>query len=288
MKMNNKNMLRQDVPLTTFKKIKVLLAVGVFLVSPGLGGNGGFGLATTVSEPLQIHHESVTGSVVQVPLRLIFDQFQEQLGIVYKAPKEELDKHVSVNLHGESVPQALAKILAQWDYALTRDPAGRVQEIFVVRKIPLRGPEEQAIKAEDDRSVGPHSSSWGKRGRKVMGDSQRAEMDERQADSLTFGTSPPVLQSGSSQLDEWEHRDAMDTAGMEMIPHTGYPEMEVTQISEEDKQEILQSFNPSTIGSVEGPGYQEVNMAPVSEEEAQDILRSLNQSMGSFMEVSPP
>ena len=75
---------------------------------------------------------------------------------------------------------------------------------------------------------------------------------------------------------------------MEMRPHTDYPEMEVTQISEEDKQAILQSFNSPTIGSVEGTDYQEMNMAPVSEEEAQDILRSLNQSMGSSMEASPP
>ena len=287
--MKNKNMLRQDVPLnTTFKKIKVLLAMGVFLVSLCLGGNGGFVLATMVIGPLQIHQESVTGSVVQVSLRLILDQFQKQLGVAYQAPNEELEQRVSVNLHGESLLQALAKILAQWDYALTRDPAGRVQEIFVVRKIPLGGPEEKAIKAEDDRSVVPNSSKWSKRGRKIMGEPQGAEMDEHYAESPTFGTSHPVLQLGSSQLDAWELRDDLDAAGMEMSPHTDYPEMEVTQISEEDKKAILQSFNPPTMGSVEGTDYQEMNMAPVSEEEVQDILRSLNQSIGSSMEAPLP
>jgi hypothetical protein len=86
-------MLRQDVTLrTTFKKTNVLLVVGVFFVSLSFVGHGGFGLASMVNGPLQIHQESVTGRVLQLPLRSILDQFQEQLGIAYQAPKEELEE----------------------------------------------------------------------------------------------------------------------------------------------------------------------------------------------------
>ena len=289
MRINNKNMLRQDVTLnTTFKKIKVPLVVGVFLVSLCLVGNGGFGLATTVMGPLQIHYESVTGSVIQLPLRMILDQFQAQLGVAYQAPKEELEQRVSVDLHGESLLQALAKILAAWDYALTIDPAGRVQEIFVVRKIPTGSPEEKAIKAENDRSVAPHSSRSKKRVRAFMGESQGARMDERHGESPTVGTSDPVIQPGPPQQDERELWEAMDEAGMGIIPPAGYPEMEVNQVSDEAQKAFLQSLDPATNGSSAGTGFPGMNISPVSEEEAQEILRSLNQSIGNSMEASFP
>lgn len=271
---------------TTFKKTKVLLGVGMFLVSLSLVGNGGVGLASMVIGPLQIHHERVTGSVIQLPLRIILDQFQEQLGVEYQAPKEELEQCVSVDLHGESLPQALAKILAQWDYALTIDPSGRVQEIFVVRKIPTGGPEEKTIKREYDRS--DFSNRWSKRGRTFMGEPQVAAMDERHVESPAFGTSRPVLTPGPPQQDARELQDAMDSAGMGMIPPTDYPEMEVHQVSDEEQDAILQSLNPRTIGSIEGEGEQEMNIAPVSEEEAKEILRSFNQSIGSSREGSLP
>ena len=289
MRFNTNKMLRQDVTLkTTFKKTNALLVVGVFFVSLSLVGNDGVGWASRVNGPLQIHQESVTGRVLQLPLRRILDQFQEQLGIAYQAPKEELEERVSIDLQGESLPQALAKILAPWDYALTRDPAGRVQEIFVVRKIPTGEPEEKAIKKENDRSVAPHSSRSKKRGRAFMGESQGARMDERHGESPTVGTSDPVIQPGPPQQDERELWEAMDEAGMGIIPPAGYPEMEVTQVSEEAQKAFLQSLNPLTNGSSAGTGYPEMNIAPVSDEEAQEILRSFNQSIGSSMEASLP
>ena len=121
-----------------------------------------------------------------------------------------------------------------------------------------------------------------------MGDPQGAAMDERHVESPAFGTSHPVLQAGPPQQDERELQDAMEEAGMGIIPPAGYPEMEVTQVSDEAQKAILQSLNPPTIGSVEGAGYQEMNIAPVSEEEAQEILRSFNQSIGRSREGSLP
>ena len=289
MRSNTKTMLGLDVTLkTTFKKINVPLLMGVFLVSLSLVGNDGVGLASRVNGPLQIHQESVTGRVWQLPLRSILDQFQEQLGIAYQAPKEELEERVSVDLQGESLPQALAKILAPWDYALTRDPAGRVQEIFVVRKIPTGEPEEKAIKTENDRSAAPHSSRSNKRGRAFMGKSQGARMDERHGESPAVGTSDPLIQPGSPQQDERELWEAMNDAGMGRIPPAGYPEMEVNQVSDEAQKAFLQSLNQQTNGSSAGTGFPGMNISPVSEEEAQEILRSFNQSIGSSVEASFP
>ena len=110
MRIKTKTMRGQDAALnTTFKKTNASLVVGMFLVSLFLVGSGGFVLASTVIEPLQIRQERVTGRVNQLSLRLILDQFQEQLGIEYQAPKEELEQPVSVDLQGESLPRALAK-----------------------------------------------------------------------------------------------------------------------------------------------------------------------------------
>jgi len=286
MRVNTKNMQGRDVILkTTFNKTNTPLVVGIFLVSLFLAGTSGVGLPSTVIEPLQIHHESVTGSVSQLPLRRILDQFQEQLGVEYKAPKEELEQRVSVDLHGESLPQALAKILAQWDYALTIDSAGRVQEIFVVRKIPTGDPGKKTIKPEYDRS--DFSNRGSKRGR-TFEEPQVAVMDERNGASPTFGISHPVIQPGPSHQDEGKLQDAMAAAGMGIIPPAGYPEMEVTKVSDEEQNAILQSLNPLTNGSSGGAGYPEMNIAPVSEVEAQEILRSFNQSMGSSMDAPLP
>ena len=113
-------------------------------------------------------------------------------------------------------------------------------------------------------------------------------MDERHVESPAFGTSHPVLTPGPPQQDARELQDAMDSAGMGMIPPTDYPEMEVNQVSDEEQNAILQSLNPPTIGSVEGAGYQEMNISPVSEEEAQEILRSFTQSIGRSREGSLP
>ena len=121
-----------------------------------------------------------------------------------------------------------------------------------------------------------------------MGEPQGAVMDERNGASPTFGTSHPVLPAGPPQQDERELQDAMDSAGMGIIPPAGYPEMEVHQVSDADEKRILESLNPRTIGSVEGAGDQEMNIAPVSEQEAQEILRSSTQSIGRSREGSLP
>ena len=113
-------------------------------------------------------------------------------------------------------------------------------------------------------------------------------MDELHGESSTFGTSDPLIQPGPPQQDERELWEAMDEAGMGIIPPAGYPEMEVNQVSDEAQKAFLQSLDPATNGSSAGTGFPGMNISPVSEEEAQEILRSLNQSMGSSMDASFP
>jgi len=229
---------------TVMKHIASLLAIGLFLVSLGFAGNIGVGLASNETGLLQIHQDQVTGSVMQLPLQIILDQLQ-QLGIEYTAPTEALETRVSVDLQQESIARALAKILAPWDYALKMDPAGTIQEIFVVQKIPAAGPEDQTIKEEYNRRISSRFTRVSKRPRIYMGEQQGALKEEIAVGSLPFGTSRPVIQQEPPEIpeiDEGNFWDALGEAGMEYIPPTGYPEMEVTPASEEEKQAILRSM----------------------------------------------
>ena len=80
----------------------------------------------------------------------------------------------------------------------------------------------------------------------------------------------------------------MDAAGMGIIPPPDHTEIEVNRVSDAEEKAILQSLNPSTLGSSKGTGSQGMNLSPVSEEKAREILRSLNQSIGRSREGSLP
>ncbi len=235
---------------------------------------GKLGLASHGKGPLQFQQDSVTGTVTHLALQDILEQFQEQLGIVYSAPKEALGRPVSVELHEESLEQALAKILAQWDYALKRGPAGTIQHIFVVRKISAGDSEGNMHQANESRVDSSNLSEMENSFQPIMGEPSVALGEDNQVEAPSFGTVPRVRQPVSHQLDEAELREALEEAEMGRIPPAGYPEMPVTQISEEEQQAILRSLNPSTTGTGEWTKYQEMNITPVSEEQAQEILRS--------------
>ena len=142
---------------TVMKSRAPVVAIGLVLVSLSLAGHIEVGWASTDSGPLQIEHERVSGTVTDVRLQRLLDQFHEQLGIDYQASKEELAKLVSVDLHQASIQQAVEKILATWDYALTRDQAGRIRHIFVLPKVLAGGMEEETIQAAAERSRTAHS-----------------------------------------------------------------------------------------------------------------------------------
>jgi len=216
-----------------------------------------------------------------MPLQIILDQFHEQLGIDYNASKEALDKPVSVELYGESVEAALAKILAQWDYAFQSDAAGRIQQVFVVRKVVAGGAEEQAIKAEAGQRL-TSKTRWGRtRARRQAMEEPSVALQESspapfETSSFSRPNTPPVL---PHQLEE-RRREAMEEAGMNIFPPTSYPEMEVAQVSEAEAQGILQSFNIPDAGAANGALYPEMEIRHVSEEEKAAILQSFDLSIG--------
>lgn len=214
---------------TVLNKTAPLLAIGLFLISLGVVGTGGVGWALNDPGPLQIDQERVSGTVTQLPLRSILDQFHEQLGIDYRASKEELAKPVSVALHQASIQQALEKILATWNYALTKNQAGYIQHIFVLQKILAGGAEEKTIQAEAGRSLTPHS---------------RDERDPRAAvEEAEMGIIPPTDHPDLdiTPMSEGEQQgivEALESATGESFN----PELDITPMSDEEQQAIIQSM----------------------------------------------
>ncbi len=270
--------------------IAPFMGAGILLASLLLVGQGGFGWASTEASPLQISQDGVSGIVTQLPLQRLLDQFQTQLGIDYQAAQEELDKLVSVDLQQESVQGALEKILASWDYAFKMDSAGHIQHIFVLKKIPGGGAEEQAIKAEYDRGASSHKSRRAKQRRAFVEDEPQVALQDAMSlpTPLAFEPTSPGIRHMPPIIDTREPRVAIEEAGMEYIPPTSYPDMEVMPVSEADRQAMLQAVNPSNQSSFQGAGYPEMNIAPVSEAEAQAISQSLTPTLGSSMEKSLP
>jgi hypothetical protein len=124
------------------------LVLVVFLI---LGALIGQGVALTSEVPLQVEGDRLTGHLSQVPLRTVLEQLQKQLGIKYEAPVEELNKVISVDLQQDKILPALAKILAQWDYAFTVNAAGRLQFLYVT---PKAAPGEAVSKTRNPSDVG--------------------------------------------------------------------------------------------------------------------------------------
>ncbi len=114
-----------------------------------------------------------------------------------------------------------------------------------------------------------------------MGEQPAALKEASAGGSLPFETVRPVIQQEPPEIpaiDEGGFWDTMGEADMEFIPPTGYPEMDVTPVSEADQQAILHSLNSSTSGSFDGARYPDMEPIPVSEEDVKAMMQALKQS----------
>lgn len=248
------------------------LLAGVIFLILSLVGQGGSGWASNAQEPLKIQQGRVTGTVLQLPLQIILEQLQSELGLTYKASEGELEKLVSVDLKEEPLEQALAKILATWDYALQMDRAGKILQVFVVGKIQAGGLEGKTMVTEKRRQNSSIYAGGDQSTDKPLREQHNALKKERSIKTSPYGTLLPVIPQASPQQEAKDPQDSLSEADMEIIPSTGYPEMEVKRPSEEDQRRFNSQFlNQQAIGN------KTMNIAPVSEERAREILRSFKQ-----------
>ncbi len=234
-------------PTTGRKRIASMLAFGLFLVSLGVAESNGVGLTSNGPGPLQIEQGRVSGRVTHLPLKILLDQFHEQLGIDYKVAYEELATLVSVDLQQASIQEALEKNLGTWDFALKMDHEGQIQHIFVVRKILADGVEEQTIKAQRRRSL----------------TSPSPEAEEPWAAMADAGVDSPPMSEG----EEFALVDALESLTGDLFE----PELDITPMSEEEQQAILQTLDLPT----GDPFDPERDITHMSDEEQQAIIQAI-------------
>jgi hypothetical protein len=244
-----------------------------------LGALVGQGMALTPEVPLQVEGDRLTGHLSQVTLRTVLEQLQKQLGIKYEAPVEELNKVISVDLQQDKILPALAKILAQWDYAFTVNAAGRLQFLYVTAKAP---PREAVSETRNPSDVGSPN---------VLGESdsnsdRQRESVQEEVDTRSFlshegetgenfspasssfsspeespglrapvvgvpmdiqpvpaGTTMPLVppSSGSSGMQVTPPANSPD---MPIIPATAYPPMEIEPVPSYLQEEMLRNMQP--------------------------------------------
>ncbi len=254
------------------------LVLGIFLIFGTLMGQG---MASTPEVPLQVEGDRLTGHLSQVPLRTVLEQLQKQLGIKYEAPVEELNKVISVDLHQDKILPALAKILAQWDYAFTVNAAGRLQYLYVTPKAPpreagseMRNPSNVGLSnalGESDlgadhqmepvqEEVGtpsflPHEEESGENSLPASS-SFSSSSDPEEIDGLRApvvgvpmdiqpvpaGTTMPMVPASSGSGMQVTPPDNLPD--MPIIPGTSYPPMEIEPVPTYLQEEMLRNMQP--------------------------------------------
>lgn len=249
------------------------LVLVALLLLVGLRGWGG---ALTPEAPLQVEGDRLTGHLSQVTLRTVLEQLQKELGIKYEAPVEELNKFVSVNLRQDKILPALAKILAQWDYAFTVNAAGRLQFLYVTPKAPpgeavsetrnpsgfgssnamgetglrsdvQRDPEQEEVdspsflshEGEPNGKVSPSASSFSEESPGLRAPAAGVPMDIQ---PVPPGTTMPMVPASS--ISGMQVTPPANTPDMPIIPATAYPPMEIEPVPSYLQEEMLRNMQP--------------------------------------------
>ncbi|MFZ1747395.1 MAG: hypothetical protein WAU17_15875 [Nitrospirales bacterium] len=243
-----------------------------------LGALVGQGMALTREVPLQVEGDRLTGHLSQVTLRTVLEQLQKQLGIKYEAPVEELNKVISVDLQQDKILPALAKILAQWDYAFTVNAAGRLQFLYVTPKAPAgeavsetRNPSDVGSSnalgessLSSDRQMEPMQEEVGTpsflshEGEPGANYSPAASSFSSPGESpglrapvvgipmdiqpVPAGTTMPMVPASSGS--GMQVTPPANSPDMPIIPATAYPPMEIEPVPSYLQEEMLRNMQP--------------------------------------------
>ena len=249
----------------------ILICVGtiVFLL-----GFGKLSLAEKQEGFQQIHQNGITGVLLNVPLRDVLSQLQENLNVDYVVAKEELDKPVSVELSGENFIEALPKILSSWDYALQTDRHGKVRRIYIVKKSTQEVSQEQGKLVYDETEISPklnlNQPQVADSDISQVGGSPGIEdgvLDQEEQSSpaisvtsaklanmlLPTDSAPTSMAIPASALPSMDITPASSLPEMTIIPASVYPPMEIFPVSDEDRRAFGEPSVPAGAGGENQP-----------------------------------
>ena len=215
----------------------------------------------------EISYNHISGTLENVPLGIVLEELQQNLKFEFFVPEEELDQPIFVELSGEPIGEALAKILSSWDYAIQTDDRGTIQRVYVVKKASqdLIEKEKQARKpSTHDRSDERDSQHVTLETEEVFqkenisqssdfsetdvpfSPPRSVETEQKLADMLTPpGSNPSMVITPTSELPPMVISPPSDTPEMTIISASEYPPMEIFPVSEADRQAFRKPTDPS-------------------------------------------
>ena len=249
------------------------LVLVVFLL---LGTLVGQGMALTPEGPLHVEGDRLTGHLSQVTLRTVLEQLQKELGIKYEAPVEELNKVISVDLQQDKILPALAKILAQWDYAFTVNAAGRLQFLYVTPKAP---PREALSETRNPTDVGS-SDVLGESG---LSSDRQMEPVQEEMDTRSFlsheGESgdnfPPASSSFSSPEESPGLRAPVVGVPMDIQPVPAGTTMPMVPPSSGSGMQVTPPTNSPDMPIIPATAYPPMEIEPVPSYLQEEMLRNM-------------
>lgn len=177
----NRQRLRNAVRLIMLVLMCAGLGTGM---APAEGVSGGAPASESISQ-LSVKAGRLTGRLTHVTLRTVLEQLEKQLNIRSMVPDEELDTRVSLMVNNEPIAEALAKMLAPWDYAFSLDAGGNITTLYIMAK------ELPEMTLADARPSGGKSENAGRNGREFLShersgleSSMRTSNQLEKADSL--------------------------------------------------------------------------------------------------------
>ncbi len=212
----------------------VLLACSVFLCV-----ESGRVLAQPTPVAIEVHRETMTARLHQVPLKAVLQELQQQTGLKYTVAPEEADRPISVEFTAWPLRKGLSRILAEVNHAISFDANGMPVQVIIAKKSEAAGLDPHRVRPVDAEamiSVQRSGPGWeGTRpadGEPLGGELSRGE-DPAKITRPQFGgmeIEPPS--SGSMDI-----RPAIEAEMMVVEPATGL-DMEITFPAEGEVMEV--------------------------------------------------
>lgn len=126
----------------------ILVACSVFLCV-----DSGRLLAQPTQIAIEVHRETMTARLLQVPLKAVLQELQRQTGLKYTVSEEEADRVISVEFTSVSLRRGLSRILAHVDHAISFDANGMPVQVIIGKKSEAEGLDSQWVRPVDAEAV---------------------------------------------------------------------------------------------------------------------------------------
>lgn len=243
----------------------ILMCGGIGTGMALAGGMPGGAPASESGSQLSVKAGRLTGRLTQVTLRTVLEQLEKQLNIRYVVPDEALDTRVSLMVNNEPIAEALAKMLAPWDYAFSLDAGGNITTLYIMAK------ELPETTLADARSSGGKSENTGRNGRELLSHG-RSGLKRSMRTSNQLEKADSLFQQSGQEKEEMIAANpwASLAVQMEIMPPAPGATMPVFPPEEKDMR-LIPVDRSQSMEIVPPAAYSPMSIQPVPEHVKQEM-----------------